>query len=850
MLVAAVTFGPIRTLVLEFSAPVTVSLIGLVYGRTVAPNKTRGVVIALVGIFVLLMSATFSEPSATIAGAADGAATAAAAGGSGTAVANGAGSFAAGASGAGDLAAADAAQRAGARRLLQAAAGDPAAAGDVLAQGGSDAPAVEVGISAPVEELGAPSTFTALFVGLLVLLAAVGTATRRRLSKRLAADLGGRKRTHAITLVIAAGMVFPLGFFQCLTSWPETSTYGALSPSILASSALLGAFGEVFAEYLSSLDTTTGKSAKTSQPQSITTVSFAATLLSGVVLSLLYGDGQLGFVSFCSAVVVGVGLHFATAPAEPKGFAFGMGGSSGGGSSARGDSELPLYSGHREHGSSTLTGSIRKVMRHVMDNNDSRKIFIFLSINMLFMFVEVLVGLLTNSLGLISDAGHMFFDNASLFIGLYASYMAKWREDEVYTYGYARYEVLAGFVNAVFLVFIAGTVILEGLERLWEPPEVHGDHLLTTSIAGLLVNLVGVFFFHDAHAHGGHGHSHGDGGAGAHGHAHSNENMEGIFLHVLADTLGSVGVIVSSLLIQTYGWHLADPIASLVISVLIFLSVIPLLKSTSSVLLSRTPKKLSHVLQDALIQIANLPGVSRVHSPHFWTHHAQELVGTAHILVNDTADEQEVLKAAKAVLQHVGVSHVTLQVEKPSTIMEMAGMTGAETAADRLLAGGDLSDTVTFHKGMARLFPGGAAPGQGHGHSHGGDHGHSHGGDHGHSHGGNHGHSHGGDHARDHGHSHGGGHGHSHGGGLSRGDGHAAAATASGHGHSHGPGSAGGTGALDAVGTPGTGASDARARMVASAHRTPTRRRAGPGEVDATGAAAMPQLEEEDPTTR
>ena len=159
----------------------------------------------------------------------------------------------------------------------------------------------------------------------------------------------------------------------------------------------------------------------------------------------------------------------------------------------------------------------------------------------------------------------MFFDNASLFIGLYASYMARWRSDAVFTYGYSRYEVLAGFVNAVFLVFVGVSVVAEALERLWEPPEIHGEHLLTVSVLGLCVNLVGLFFFHDhAHGHGGgggdHGHSHG--GAPCAGSQGGNANMHGVFLHVLADTLGSAGVIVSSLLIRMYGWYLADPVAS------------------------------------------------------------------------------------------------------------------------------------------------------------------------------------------------------------------------------------------------------------------------------------------------
>ena len=161
--------------------------------------------------------------------------------------------------------------------------------------------------------------------------------------------------------------------------------------------------------------------------------------------------------------------------------------------------------------------------------------------------------------------------------------------------------MLAGFVNAIFLVFVGVrvpellpslisrgpdractstlqvSVVFEALERLWEPPEVHGEHVLPVAIVGLLVNLVGLLFFHDS----AHGHAHGGGGGGSHGHSHGgggNENMYGVYLHVLADAFGSIGVIISSLLIKFFGWQLADPIASILISALILASVVPLLQ--------------------------------------------------------------------------------------------------------------------------------------------------------------------------------------------------------------------------------------------------------------------------------
>lgn len=267
------------------------------------------------------------------------------------------------------------------------------------------------------------------------------------------------------------------------------------------------------------------------------------------------------------------------------------------------------------------------------------------------MFVEIVVGFTSNSLGLISDAGHMFFDNASLFIGLYASYMARWKSDARYTYGYSRYEVLAGFVNAIFLVFVGISVVMEALERLWEPPEIRGDHLLIVSVGGLLVNIIGLIFFHDvAHSHG--GHSHGGGGECA---GHHNENMMGVYLHVMADALGSVGVIISSLLIQWYGWHLADPICSIIISGMILASVFPLISATAGPLLSRAPEHLEGGLKDACAAVERIPEVLSVSHPHFWKHHSDTLVGSLHVTVVASSDKQKVLQRILSLFYEVGI---------------------------------------------------------------------------------------------------------------------------------------------------------------------------------------------------
>jgi cation diffusion facilitator family transporter len=230
--------------------------------------------------------------------------------------------------------------------------------------------------------------------------------------------------------------------------------------------------------------------------------------------------------------------------------------------------------------SGSWTVQVELFLRACWAERNSRHILIFLSANFTFMFVEFVYGLTSNSLSLVSDAGHMLLDCMGLVIGLLAAYIARLKPTGTFTYGFGRFEVLAGFINGVFLLFVAYFVAIEAIERVATPPTVHGDQLILVAVCGFIVNMVGLALFHQ-HAHGGsgggsacsghdhdHGHSH-----GGHGHNH---NMMAIYIHVLADALGSLGVIVSSTLIHFFGWMILDPICSLLISALILMSVWPL----------------------------------------------------------------------------------------------------------------------------------------------------------------------------------------------------------------------------------------------------------------------------------
>ena len=259
----------------------------------------------------------------------------------------------------------------------------------------------------------------------------------------------------------------------------------------------------------------------------------------------------------------------------------------------------------------------------------------FLIINLLFMFVEVIYGLLSNSLGLLTDGAHMLLDCTAVVIGLYSSYLSEFKSNNNYNYGYLRSEILGTFINSVFLFFIAVYIVFESIERFIEPKEIDSENLILVSFLGLVVNIVGLVFAHD---HGDHDHDHGHDHSHHHSnehchdekhhhnesseenekleeekheyehshekenkethshhhHEHKNENIYAIYIHILADTLGSVAVLISSFLVKYYKLYISDPICSLFISAMIIFSTIPVLKNASMSLL--------HIPNDKIIK--------------------------------------------------------------------------------------------------------------------------------------------------------------------------------------------------------------------------------------------------------
>lgn len=349
--------------------------------------------------------------------------------------------------------------------------------------------------------------------------------------------------------------------------------------------------------------------------------------------------------------------------------------------------------------------------RLIFSDRNSRNLFLFLLLNLSFAFVELMYGIWTNSLGLISDSFHMFFDCTGLLAGLAASVITKWKANDKYSYGYVRAEVLAGFVNSLFLLFIAFFIMSEAVERAIEPPEVKHERLFVVSVLGLLVNLVGIFAFHHgghghSHGGGGHGHSHGGGGHGhshgggghsdtqhllnnhshgGHGHSHGGHDhhhggstsvsveptissnnsqiMRGVFLHILADTLGSVGVIISAVLMQLFGWMRADPICSIFIALTIGLSTLSLIRESVMVLMQRQPVALDRVLPQCYQKVTGLAGVYSVQEPHFWTLCSEAYVGAIKLEVSKNVDARYVVQHTRMIFEAIGVRQIYIQLD-------------------------------------------------------------------------------------------------------------------------------------------------------------------------------------------
>lgn len=270
------------------------------------------------------------------------------------------------------------------------------------------------------------------------------------------------------------------------------------------------------------------------------------------------------------------------------------------------------------------------------------RLLIVLATGGLLFVVELVAGLLTNSLALIADAGHVLTDVAGTGLALFAITFAARPASLTRTFGFYRVEILAAVVNAVVLVAVAGYVLVEAWRRFGSSPEILSGPMLTVALVGLAVNLFAAWLLR--------------------GPAKQSLNMRGAYLEVLGDALGSVAVIVAAVVIQLTGFTAADAIASVLIGLLILPRTWSLLREAVDVLLEATPKgvELEHVRQ----HIIDAPGVRDVHDLHAWTITSGMNVLSAHIVLAADAQPEAVLDSlCRCLSDDFDIEHSTFQLE-------------------------------------------------------------------------------------------------------------------------------------------------------------------------------------------
>ena len=264
-------------------------------------------------------------------------------------------------------------------------------------------------------------------------------------------------------------------------------------------------------------------------------------------------------------------------------------------------------------------------------------------ITVVFAVVEAVGGWWTGSLALLSDAGHMATDAAALGLALFAQWVARRPPSPRASYGYARAEVLAAFVNALALLLLVGFIVLEAVARIAHPAPVAGGIVLSIAAVGLAINLGTAWMLSRA-----------PGSTGAHS----------ALLHVLSDALGSVAAIVAGAVILTTGWTPIDPLLSLLTAVLILRSTWRLLANTTGVLMEGVPSHLDYLAIGTAL--SELPGVSGVHDLHVWHMSAQHAALSAHVAIDDGTQWLRILADARKMLAaRFCIDHVTLQPSWP-----------------------------------------------------------------------------------------------------------------------------------------------------------------------------------------
>lgn len=267
------------------------------------------------------------------------------------------------------------------------------------------------------------------------------------------------------------------------------------------------------------------------------------------------------------------------------------------------------------------------------------------ALNLLFVIVEAVAGFVGNSIGLLSDAGHNLSDVFSLLLAMIALKLASSHATKRFTYGHRKASVLISLLNAIILLVAVGAIIVESVEKFFTPTEVNGTLIIWTAAVGIVINGVTAWVLSRQNQH--------------------DINTRGAFLHMLADTLVSVGVVVSGIIIHYTGWTVIDPIIGLVIAVVILVSTWDLLSESLRMSTDAVPEGFD--VDDIQNRISAVDGVLNVHHLHIWAISTTETALTCHIVIPDAAMLEVVTDRVKELLDGLNIHHSTLELETKSS---------------------------------------------------------------------------------------------------------------------------------------------------------------------------------------
>ena len=279
---------------------------------------------------------------------------------------------------------------------------------------------------------------------------------------------------------------------------------------------------------------------------------------------------------------------------------------------------------------------------HLREGASTRGLRWALALTAGFLVVEVVGAFAANSLALLADAGHMLTDVAALALSLFVAWISRKPATPQKTFGYWRWEILAAFLNGAALLLVSVGIVWEAVERLREPEPLASGLMMAVAAAGLVVNLISARLLHEGSA--------------------SSLNVRGAYLHVLSDLLGSVAAIVAAIVVQSTGLLVADPIASIVMTVLVVRASWRLVRESVDILLESTPASVP--LASVRTQLAAIPGIESVHDLHVWTVTSGVIAMSVHAVVRDPERHQHVLEHVHDAMKLFGIQHVTVQLER------------------------------------------------------------------------------------------------------------------------------------------------------------------------------------------